>query len=298
MLEKLNPFRRVRALGVDIGTYSLKWAVVDQARRQVIRSGCHPFSPAVPDFDRLLEELKTGLTEVSADTPLHSVVGGRATAYGYLEFSALSEDELAVACQAEAQQWIPFAPEEMRFSYSQVPALSEDSGQGVFYAAALDREVTRLRGLLSRALREPDRLEVPPLPLAREYAWREPDELGFVALVSVGYSSTLLVVVRQGYPYYAREFTPGTRHFIQLLAGEEAFRQADFSGPRLANPLVRLANGVSRSLAAFAPARNCRLVLTGGGASQSLADCLAKRLERPVRFDDAGLFRTAVGLAV
>lgn len=297
MFEKLNPFRRVRALGVDIGSFSLKWAVVDQARRQVIRTGCHPFERAM-NFDTLHDELATGLAEVSADTPLHSAVGGRATAYGYLEFSSLSEEELAIACQAEAQQWIPFAPDEMRFSYSRVPPLTDGAGQGVFYAAALEREVTRLRGLLSRALREPDRLEVPPLPLAREFAWREPHETDFVALISVGYSSTLLVVARQGYPYYAREFTPGTRHFISLLASENAFRQTDFSHPRVANPLVRLVNGVERSLAAFAPAGDCRLVLTGGGSSQSLADCLGQRLGRPVSYDDAGLFRTAVGLAV
>jgi Tfp pilus assembly PilM family ATPase len=321
-----NLFRRPRSLGLDIGSHSLKWALLDKSRKQVVHSGTVALFPERTSLAQALEWhlWETRVQEVLHDIPeassVYTVVQGKGTVYGYLEFPELPEEELKVAAQAEAQQSIPFPADSIQFSYTRVPALRK--GVGVFYAAAVLGEVLRLRQLLERSGRAPNRVEIPALALAREFQLNHaPPAETFHALLHLGFSTTHWVIVRNGHPYYARDFAFGMGEFVRALGysnwtqGEEALVRADFHSPQLAAPLAKLQQELRRTLAHCTEALQdatlpplLDIYLSGGGASVNLAALLEESLRQRVVPDhwhhlkcpqqQAALFKLAAGLAI
>lgn len=323
---RLNPFRRNRTLGLDVGSHSLKWALVDSARREILELGSHPLFPERARFHQVLQEdlwqqrvveaLRQIPNEVKA---VITVLQGRTTACGYLEFPALPEQELRVAIQAEAQQWIPFAPDSTQLSYSSVPPVTSPEANGVFYAAALRTQVERLQAVLQLADLIPDRMEIPALALAREFALNHsPPGDSFYGLVHIGFSLSHFVIVRNGYPYFARDFAPGASHFIYALQAQQGcswkeaqqrLLSADFRHWALLPPLARLGEALRRSLD-YSGAQLEGVFLSGGIGGLSLSMELSKAFGGVIELDDwtglrdqQGLFaaspyKLAVGLAV
>ncbi|MBI3926687.1 MAG: pilus assembly protein PilM [Armatimonadetes bacterium] len=322
MLNRFNPFSRPREAGLDLGSHSIRWAVATPDGRGVesvssmrILGQRNSMQDPVPEEffrDRvvaLLRELPPGVRN------LRAALQGSGTAYGYLEFPHLSDSELEIAAQAEAQQWVPFAPADFRLSCTRVPPLQRD-GSAVFYAAARKDEIRKLRELLAMAGCSASRIEVPPIALAREFEHNHrPPEDQIFALVHVGFSLTHLVLVRNGFPYFARDFRPAARDLLYALQmgegipWEQAERQlADSDSFSLEPPLERLTTAVRRSLDSFGEGVPVRAVyLSGGGACQALRTRLECELGIPVQLEEwerlwcegePGLFAIAVGLAV
>ena len=323
---KLNPFRRNRTLGLDVGSHSIKWAVVDSSRREILEMGTQPLFPERTRFHQVMPEdlwqqrVVQALQQIPGEvTDIITVLQGRTTACGYLEFSLLPEQELRVAVQAEAQQWIPFTTEATQFSFSYIPAVTRAAATGIFYAAALRAQVDRLQGALQQAELIPDRMEIPALALAREFALNHsPPKEKFYGLVHVGFSLSHFVVVRDGYPYFARDFSPGASHFIYALQAQEGcswneaqqrLQSADFRHWSLLPPLLRLGEALRRTLE-FSGAQLDGVFLSGGIAGLSLSTALSQAFGGVVELDDwtglrdhvgvspASPYKLAVGLAV
>jgi type IV pilus assembly protein PilM len=327
VFSRLNPFRKARVVGLDVGAHSLKWVVLEASQRVVLEAGqkvLFPDDSGPPDpkrWEQRVQECLQPLPKANEVEVLNAVVQGRSTASGYLEFPSLQEDELKVAAQAEAQRLIPFPPDQIQFSYTRVPSLNGQAGSAVFFAAALLSEVARLRSLLAVGGRTPTRVEIPALALAREFSFNHgPSHSRFHVLLNIGYQLSHLVVVRDGYPYFARDFSPGAADFIEALRmdrgcswaeAESLLGRADLESHSSEAPLFRLVEAITRSLQAFlaesreAPAG---LFLSGGGNVSNLAEALGRRLEYPVaqetwqnlkcQAQPAGLFKLAAGLAI
>ena len=319
-------FRRKRSLGLDLGTHSLKWALLDRGRKEVVDSGQLALFPERSCLPQQLEwhmweaRVQQGLEAIPAAHSVYTVVQGKSTVNGYLEFPELAEDELKIAAMAEARQSIPFPADSIQFSYTKVPPLQK--GLGVFYAAAVLGEVLRVRQLLERCGRAPQRVEIPALALAREFQINHcaPAEV-FCVLLHLGFSRTHWVVVRNGHPYYARDFAFGMGEFVRAVQvenwadAEQSLASADFRSPRLAAPLRKLYQELQRTL------RDCTerlqgktlpllldVYLSGGGACANLAEVLGDQLRQRVLVDhwehlkgpsqSAPLYKLAAGLAV
>ncbi|MBN9419722.1 MAG: pilus assembly protein PilM [Candidatus Eremiobacteraeota bacterium] len=321
-----NLFRRPRSLGLDIGSHSLKWALLDRSRKEVVHSGSVALFPERTSLPQTLDwhlwetRVQEVLEEIPEATTVYTVVQGKGTVYGYLEFPDLPEDELKVAAQAEAQQSIPFPADSIQFSYTRVPPLRR--GVGVFYAAAVLGEVLRLRQVLERAGRAPNRVEIPPLALAREFQLNHaPASDAFFGLLHLGFSTTHWVVVRDGHPYYARDFAFGMGEFVRALQhgdwaeAERALNEADFRSPALAAPLRKLQQELKRTLAHCTDSLQdvtlpplLDIYLSGGGARSNLAAVLEDSLRQRVVPDhwlhlkcpqpQAALYKLAAGLAI
>ncbi len=321
-----NLFRRQRALGLDIGSHSLKWALLDRGRKEVVHSGTVALFPERGYLSQGLAwhlwetRVQQVLEEIPEASSVYTVVQGKSTVYGYLEFPDLPEEELKVAAQAEAQQAIPFPADSLQFSYTRVPPLRK--GVGVFYAAAVLGEVLRLRQVLERSGRAPNRVEIPALALAREFQLNHAPPAGsFFALLHLGFSTTHWVVVCDGYPYYARDFAFGMGEFSRALLdgrwaeAEQALERADFRSPRLAAPLRKLELELKRTLghctellqgSTLPPLLD--IYLSGGGANANLADVLEEKFRQRVIPDPwqhlkcpqtrAPLYKLAAGLAI
>ena len=324
MLEKLKLFRRIRTVGFDLGTHSIKWAVVDPGRKEVTQTGLVQLFPdrtsrgQMPLPEVWEERLQESLAKIPGEvTELNTVIQGPATTYGYLEFPELSDDELRVAALAEAQRWIPYSAEQTQFSYTRVPPLGQSDRTGVFYAAALRPEVSRLRSVLARLGRNPQRVEIPALSLAREFEMNQTPKAGqFYALLQVGFTLTHLVVVKDGSPYYGRDFAPGLRDFayaLQMTSGcswKEALEQVengDFGHPAFRSPLERLVESLRKSFHAFGR-KPAELFVSGGGGIGNLAGILGDRLGFPAQAETwknlkcastpAGIYKLAAGLGI
>lgn len=327
MLNRFNPFGRGRTLGLDLGSHSLKWALVDTGRGLVEQSGALALFPdrTGPHQPPPHEQVNACLAQAVKGLPasvksVRTAVQGRGTAYGYLEFPRLEPDELEVAAQAEAQRFIPFPPEQARFTFTPVAPLDGGDRSAVFYVAARNDEVVRLRGLLAEQGLEVTRMEVPAVALAREFQRNHSPPLdSFVGLVHVGFSLTQVVVVRGGFPYYARDFAPAGRDMIFALemARHCGWEQAEkelglldltVPGNPAEPPVSKLADGVKRTLASFGQELSA-VYLSGGGGVASMERRLARELGREVFRDDwkeltchqgpsPELLKVAVGLAV
>lgn len=324
-------FRRPRRLGLDVGSHSLKWAVLDERRREVTHSGCVGLFPERTTLTQLLDwhlwesRVRGALSEIPEVNSVCTVVQGKNTVYGYLEFPDLPEDELKVAVQAEAQQRIPFPADSIQFSYTKLPPLGAAAPghrQGVFFAAAVLSEVLRLRQILERCGRAPQRVEIPALALAREFQLNHtPPGDSFAALLHIGFSLSHWVIVRNGYPYYARDFAFGSGEFVRASqqsqsweAAESALAGQNYRSLRLASPLRKLVQELQRSLAHSTEALQSvtlppllEVYLSGGGACLALAQVLAEELRQQVSLDQwhqikcgqpAPPFKLAAGLAV
>lgn len=322
-----NLFRRPRALGLDLGSHSLKWALLDQRRKEVVHSGTVALFPERSSLPQVLDwhlwesRVQQVLEEIPEASSVYTVVQGKGTVYGYLEFPDLPEEELKVAAQAEAQQQIPFPPDSIQFSYTKVPPLGR--GVGVFFAAAVLGEVLRLRQVLERSGRAPNRVEIPALALAREFQLNHAPPAGsFCALLHIGFSLSHWVVVRDGHPYYARDFAFGAGEFVRALQhdkswyeSEQALACADFRSPRLAAPLRKLMQELKRTLAHCTDALQSvtlppllDVYMSGGGACPQLAELLAEGLRQRVVTESwqhlkcpqqqAALYKLAAGLAI
>ena len=321
-----NLFRRQRSLGLDLGTHSLKWALLDRGGKEVVHSGQVALFPERSCLPQQLEwhlweaRVQQALLEIPQSHSVYTVVQGKSTVNGYLEFPELPEEELKIAAQAEARQSIPFPADSIQFSYTKVPPLKK--GVGVFYAAAVLGEVLRVRQLLERSGRAPNRVEIPALALAREFQLNHgPPASSFAALLHLGFSRTHWVVVRNGHPYYARDFAFGVGEFVRCLhhkdwaQAEQLLTSADFGCASLTAPLLKLQQELRRTLshctqllqgATLPPLLD--VFLSGGGACGNLAEVLGESLRQRVMNDHwqhlkctqdrAPLYKLAAGLAM
>lgn len=310
LLRKLNPFRKELCLSLDLGGRYLKWILSEKDSLKVRRHGCWPVGTR-------REEQEKSLADLPADfDSLHSTIWSLRAICGYLEMPRLSSRELEVACQAELQHWLPMTREETRFSFNEIPPVKDPEAVGVFYAGVPREEVETLRDLTS-VVGTLDTIEVPALPLAREFALNQRvNPEAFVGLIHFGYNQTLILVVRGGYPYYCRAVTPGAHDFIYALRmthrcdweeAELSFREAPLdhaTGP----PLSLWTREVKQSLAAFDLGKLDGVYLSGGGARDDFARTLEQALGTEVRLDDwnaapapcepASIFKLAVGLGI
>ncbi len=326
-MMRFNFFHRTPSVGLDIGSHSLKWAILDDSRTLAFRGDSQPLTydshvDGEPQSRDLREEdLRQALNWWPKNVrTVNTCVQGLDTCYGFLEFPKLEEDELGVAVQAEAQRWIPFDLEQTSFNFISVPPLKDESGTGAFYIAVRNEVVLRIKSILADRGLKLAKVEVPALALAREFQINhapEPDR--FVALIHVGFTLTQVVIVRDGYPYLARDFRPGCRDLISILASaygcgwkraQSELENLDLnqSDNPVEPPMSRIADAVRRTMESFEFPIN-EVYLSGGGAAPTMEHRLAAELNRPVLRDSwkkidgrhllrAGQFKLAAGLAL
>lgn len=299
-------FRKQRILGLDLGSHSLKWVLLELPRRNVYKSGELELLELEESVrHRRIEEL---LQQLGPDySQLVASQSARGTLCGYAELPPLSEAELAVACQAEALGRIPYPAGEARLSFQQVAPLGE--GTGVFFTAERRHQGDRLLDWLENHSAAEIVLDSPPAALARaQTAFEQATEVSdFDALLDLGYSGSWLVLSRAGSPYYARHLPCGAQQLVYGLqmagrqtaadAGAQLRRCSPSPAHALGPPLSKLVRDLERSLTEFGRPV-ARLTLSGGGAQPAVADYLGQNLSLPVVVDEQPRAKLAWGLAL
>jgi type IV pilus assembly protein PilM len=232
-----------------------------------------------------------------------TAVQGEDTICRYLELPPLSRKELEVAIPSQAMKFIPFPMNSVSLSWTSVPPVNPaDKKNAIFFVAAQKKTVEEITGYLKTCGFDISRIETPVLPLVREFSrnCNYPRD-AFQVLIQAGDRFTNLVVLRDHFPYYAREFSLAGRDFTYALQmgsqcswneAEEAKRSCDAGGSEVSlEPfLLRWMAEVKKSIDFFKSQfseispRLDGVFLSGGSAYlKNLDRRLSAHLELPVQ---------------
>lgn len=224
-LERPIAFTKVQ-VGFDLGGHCLKFAITDDANHKVVNLWRAEMMPeretrrqelsdreVVTRLNEMSKKLKSKFPQMKKE--VNTVIQGEWTSNQYLEFPLLSSEELKTAVRTKSLKGIPFDMDEIQLNYTRVPPLDGSPDKtAVFVSAARKSVLDRFSRQLGECGFMVDRIETVVLPLAREFAAnRKPPIDEYHILVNVGHVLTNIVIVRGGFPYYAREISIGGREF-------------------------------------------------------------------------------------
>ncbi len=336
-------FKTRVSVGIDIGDYSVKVAAVNPHRNQVLHlleAELLPeraFQEDQHDEPRLQSTVRTLLTPVLDPKARYrpdfsACYRGEGALYRYLELPPLKKGQQETAIASALSRLLSYPVLEASITALPVPLLGTPSQQtGSFVMAFPRSSLEQHRQLLTRCGLEIARMEPLPLALLRTLGANQSAAAGdFVAVVEVGSRRTTVLIVRDGHPYFARDFAMGGTAFTYAfqMAAQSTWQDAelykrsyDATAREVAiePALTRWLDQVRRSLEAFtrnhpeASPTVQKVHLAGGSASWT---GLATRLEEvlgvpvgPLAWDrlvppqhpprvSLGNFATALGLAL
>lgn len=288
--------------GVDLGESSLHYAVTERGRRTVTALWSAPLPRESREEASAAPMEEIGAALQRQVTPfvreVRSVIQGRDTLCGYLELPPLKPSEMGTAVSAAAARKIPWPLEEVFLTHLPLRPLDPASPKAAaFWVAVRLDAIERHRALLARAGLVATAIDVPAVALAREAGANHalPAE-EFVARVHAGFRLTQVVAVREGSPYYYRDFplaggdfTYGVQMGAQSTwADAEIYKRAyqvQRREPAMEAFVTRWLDEVQRSLDHFGHPVG-RVLLSGGTARmEGLAPRLAEHLGLPVEVD-------------
>lgn len=337
-------FGKKTLVGVDVGHHSVKVALLGDGKKdahvleQEIMPRRETRDEDVPP-QAVIEALKGAVAQCQASRPRARL--SYATSFQaegmlgfYLELPRLKKEELETAARSATVRQIPFSVDDAFISTTTVPPLSGDSQKhGMFVTAFRKALIEQHTGLFRQAGLAPENVELFFSPMLRSLSADRgaPTPNGaFVAVVLSGSRLTTVAILRDGNPYYLRDFPIGGRDFTYAIQmGAQTTWQDAEARKRLYDAtsrdvpvepiLLRWIDQVRRSMEAFlrqhralAPTLS-RVLLTGGSAGLRGLDArLAEVIRLPVLVDSwahlqpdpccagkpAGCFRVATGLCL
>lgn len=223
-------FRKLATLGLDIGTCSIKTAIVnpDNKKTEYLEEQDffieREFLEDIQEKQKIKETIKTMVEKAKAaatrySLALASTIHKQGIICRYMNMPKLSDKELATAVPSSAHKHIPFSLNEVMLSFVKVPPMvpSKDTTGVLFFAIHKDI-IEEHKELISDCGLKEERLEIPALAIARECISNNtlpPDK--FYAIVQTGFRYTHVVIMRNGYPYYTRDFSIGGGDFTHAF---------------------------------------------------------------------------------
>jgi general secretion pathway protein L len=217
-----------KVIGVDLGEYSVKVAVLETSFRQAtlvdfierpVREGDEPY----------LQRSAETLRELLAAANLHDVVSyaaipGDQASIRVLELPFTDEKKLEQVIGYELESQIPHAIEEVVLDHQ---VIASGEGSKVLCAAARRDTVRELLQVLESAGAAPRALYVAPLCYGAVAARALPGEPGPFAIVDVGHLRTNVCVIKQGRLTFGRTLSRGGRHLTLALAAAYQMKYED-----------------------------------------------------------------------
>lgn len=297
---------------MDLGEHSFRYAVTDRSRTTVSALwsatlptresrgeplGEEALLPLMKEAGALLQrQVAPFVREVRA------VIQGADTVCGYLELPPLKGAELATAVSVAAARKFLWPLEEVFLTHVPVKPIDPESTKaGAFFVAVRLDAIERRRRLLDAAGLLATGFDVPAVALAREAAINRDLPAGdFVALVHSGFGITQVAVIREGQPYYFRDFPLAGADFTYgaQMGAQSTWAEADevkktydagSRAPAMEAFVSRWLDDVKRSLERFetVAARKPSKVLLSGGTVRmpGLAARLQEHLGIPAEVD-------------
>ncbi len=235
-------FRKKLLAGIDIGNYSIKAALMNTNRKQIVDLVERVILPDrksiedIVDEDRIVSACKEAMGEYTKqdsgyDLEISSSVQGEGVICSYIEFPPLEKKKLELAIQSATIKYIPYPIAESAITYIPVPPLKEtgDDSKAFFFASINKSYMDKRTALLDKLGISSKRTETFIVPLIKGFTGNQGKFPGeFHALVNAGNRFTSVVVLRDGFPYYARDFSIGGADFTYAfqMAAQSSWKDA------------------------------------------------------------------------
>jgi type IV pilus assembly protein PilM len=330
-------------IGIDLGHFSVKSAVLGEGRKDILELAelqmlpDRQFIDQIPEEEEVVKLVRKTVekyveSKAKSKPSFYASFHGEGSSGFYLELPKLKKEALETAVRSHAVRQIPLPPSEVSLTSIPVPPLgSEKEKSGIFVIALRNGPLDQTRDLFKRAGVHLERLESHLLPMIRGLLANHGTYPGeFVAAVHAGNRLTSVAVLREGNPYWLRDFTLGGRDFTYAfqMAEQISWRAAEdikcgynatWNKIPIEMVLVKWLNQVKRSIDAFQKqfkahdASVSRVILTGGaGRMRGLDVRLQEVLNLPVQSESwerlkperqeeppsPGTFNVAVGLCI
>lgn len=308
-------------LGLDISTSSVKLLelTVDGQSYKVEAYAAEPMpqnaivDKAIADVDACAEALKKTVRRSGSRTRAAAVaIGGPSVITKTITMPAkLKDDERAQQVELQADQYIPFPLEEVRYDFSVLgPSTTDEDMVDVLLVATRSENVEQRQAVLELAglTAEVVDIEAYALETACELMAHQMPEGGrdkTIALVDFGATSTTFSVLQDRKIIYTRDQTFGGRLLTEEimrrygLSYEEAGRAKKVGGlpntyaGEILKPFIDdMAQQVSRSMQFFLTSTNAneqlaQIIICGGCAAISgAAERIGERLDTPTVIGD------------
>lgn len=214
------------ALGVDIGSDSIKVAAVAQGKGGAVLTAWAMVDtpPAAVDESQIKDIPRTAAAlrqaVAGANTEIRrawAAVGGRQVFLRRLTYPRMPPDELTEAVKWDAAQYVPFDADSYYLDFYSLPSAADDNNCDVLVAAAPKTLIDPLVAVLTEAGLQPAGIAVEPVSLYRLVA---PLASGFsrVMLVDIGASAVKIAIFAAGVPVITRSMPLGGRRFTAAVA--------------------------------------------------------------------------------
>jgi len=316
--------RRFSPIGIDIGARSIKLVQFTGDRSRVLEAARVEL-PALPEQatpEQQAERITSGISNGLKGRDFRGrdavcCLSDRQLFLQSLRVAKQTGPQLDRLVAQEAAGRVPFAMDEAELRYVEAADVRQgDQTLREVIVFAVQRTVLKQAlTTLENARLKPVAVDVEPAALVRSYAAqyrRDNDRMARALLVHVGYSRTAAIVAQGDELLFVKYIDAGGQHF-DLAVGRhlkmdlhEAIavrkhngdRRADMQDPEVARSVAESIRPVTERLVSelamciryhsvtFRGQPIVRLVLSGGEATQTLVDSLAKQLDIKAELSD------------
>ncbi|MBT9584048.1 pilus assembly protein PilM [bacterium] len=204
-------------LGLDVGGHSVKFCSLETSGASCTVSHgvlCPARTQREAELTgaalgQRIHELMGQIAQVKSGSHwrIYLALAGPSLSAGYLEFPALTAAQLEVAIPTAVAREIPHPLSEVRVFTVPVAAAQQAGGRGIFFVAAPKSALDAQTKMLSQTGLEIAGCEPALLAMIRGLTRNQPQTTDEVcALVSCGFRTTTVVLLKGGSPYFSRDF--------------------------------------------------------------------------------------------
>ncbi len=305
--------RKRETVGLDIGASSIKAVqlMTDRGEHELVRLGIAPLHPetivdgVIMDSGTVISAIQQILTENQIKTKdVVVAVSGHSVIVKKIKVARMKPDELEEAIAFEAEQYVPYAIEDVNLDFQVLESPNEEAGEMDVLLVAVKKDIINdYLSIISTAGLSAVVVDVDAFALQNAFEITyEVDRNQVVGLVNLGAAVMNINILRGGVSEFTRDSALGGNRYtesIQKILGL-SYEQAEnlklggkvdgrtFEDARPAIEMVNteLAGEIRRSFDFFrssSPSDTIhRVVLSGGSARlQGLVEYLSESLEIP-----------------
>jgi type IV pilus assembly protein PilM len=304
-------------IGIDIGQHSVKAAVLNSNKKEIfelletILLPDRKLFEEKPTDENIAMQCKQMLTKyVSPKSQYQSVISvsvqGDGAVCNYLELPQMDKKKTETAIQSAIVSSIPYPVDKAVIRYIPVVPLStEGERKNAFFLIAIKKEfMDRKKRLLKDLDLHESNFDIYVSPLIKSITHNHGNFEGqFIAVVHTGCRMTSVFVLRDGNPYFMRNFSIAGYDFIYSfqMAEQSSWKEAeeymfayDIARKEIAlEPnLIRWKDQIKKSLDSFIKTNAninpsiSRIILSGGTSQlKGLDKYLAENLDIPTEAD-------------
>jgi type IV pilus assembly protein PilM len=218
------------AVGLDIGSYSVKCVEIDPQRgvAQLLRVSILPVRPGSPESVTNALKVLLGQSSFQDKRVRISVSGGSSLLIRRIQLPSMTASELKGAIRFEAESHIPFPIGECQLDF-QILGFTEDRKMMNVMLVAAKKELLQDRlKLLSAVNIVPVLIDVDIFCLINAYeVLGKTGENTTFGLLNIGHRMSSFAIVRDKQPFFVREIPMGAYGVTKALAGAKGISEEE-----------------------------------------------------------------------